>query len=453
MTGATVAMKPSILLDTKRLNKVLSLEPENGVVEVESGIVGVHLEEFLYRHGWTLGHVPESLLSSTPGAWIATRSAGQMSSSYGAMDRMLEALQVATDDGEVRWLRRDPALVPLLVGSEGMLGCVTAARLRIHPAPLERRFRGVVFPDIQQGWDAVQEIMQGSLRPPALLRLTDTLGRWLQTPNISRWNESEAQQSTNPMESLPRPFRPTASVSSRLPVRPNPVRQWFGSLQQQARSQTSTLLRFSGTLSQIAERLLPNETLLIMGVEGYEEGEAEQLMEHVLQLCKDLGGRDVGPGPGWHWWRNRFATEFQKAPIFAKGSFRDSFDVAASWNHVPHVYSEVRKALQQEAMVTTLLAHPTAEGCSLQFTFTATPSPREDELVMYDRIWGNALDAAWRAGGSLSHHHGVGLGKARFVPSELGEGGMRLLGAVQKAFSPGSTMNPGKFSLTGGNHG
>src|SRR5207248_8206003 len=133
------------------------------------------LEEDLQRKGWTIGHFPSSILCSTVGGWIAARGAGQCSGLYGKIEDMIVDLELVDGRGEVTTLRRRtsaPDLVPLVVGSEGTLGLVTSATMRLHPAPTARAFASFSFPSTERGWEAMRALFQAGLRP-AVARLYD----------------------------------------------------------------------------------------------------------------------------------------------------------------------------------------------------------------------------------------------------------------------------------------
>src|SRR6202034_441643 len=118
-------------------------DTEAPTLDVEAGALGLPLEDALVREGFTLGHFPSSILCSTVGGWVAARSAGQCSGYYGKIEDMVVALECVTGDGEIVTLSRrahGPDLTPLMIGSEGVLGIITSATLRLHPAPTSRAF-------------------------------------------------------------------------------------------------------------------------------------------------------------------------------------------------------------------------------------------------------------------------------------------------------------------------
>ncbi|MBV9947627.1 MAG: FAD-binding oxidoreductase, partial [Myxococcales bacterium] len=183
-SGVCSGIRPKsdvVVLDLKRMARVRALDPDAPAVDVEAGQLGLPLEDALGRAGFTLGHFPSSILCSTVGGWVATRSAGQCSSRYGKIEDMVAALECVTGAGEVvRLARRTsaPDLVPLVVGSEGTLAIVTSATLRLHPAPRARAFGAWSFPTTRHGLDALREVLQRGARP-AVARLYDPFDAWM----------------------------------------------------------------------------------------------------------------------------------------------------------------------------------------------------------------------------------------------------------------------------------
>ena len=122
-------------------------------------------------------------------------------------------------------------------------------------------------------------------------------------------------------------------------------------------------------------------------------------------------------------------------------------EVASTWDRLPALYEGVKKAVGRHAFIMAHFSHAYAEGCSIYFTFVGQAPTADAARVLYDRIWSDLLRAVVDAGGTLSHHHGVGLSKARFLPEELGPGGMKALHALKKAIDPSGAFNPGKLGL------
>ena len=176
--GGAVPIYGGITVDLKRLDRVVSVSREELLCDVEAGINGERFERELGRRGYTLGHFPSSIYCSTVGGWLACRAAGQMSTKYGKIEDRVVGLTIVTGRGEIvdtdEFARasRGPNWTQLLLGSEGTLGIITAARLRVSPSPQIRVFRGFEFDDVEAGMEAIRKVMQRGLRP-AVVRLYD----------------------------------------------------------------------------------------------------------------------------------------------------------------------------------------------------------------------------------------------------------------------------------------
>ncbi|RMD97217.1 MAG: FAD-binding oxidoreductase, partial [Calditrichaeota bacterium] len=148
--------QPVITLDLRHLNKVLEIDATSGLATVQCGILGPHLEQQLNARGFTLGHFPQSFEFSTLGGWIATRSAGQLSTKYGKIEDLVCSLRVMTPSGTVETAlvpaaATGPQVLQMLIGSEGSLGVITRATMRLHPFPHARKFQTFVFRSFAAG--------------------------------------------------------------------------------------------------------------------------------------------------------------------------------------------------------------------------------------------------------------------------------------------------------------
>ena len=178
VTGA-VDLKPGqVGLDLGGLNQVLEIDEHNLVARVQAGVNGLDLEKTLQDRGLTLGHYPSSLPVATVGGLVATRSSGQLSTFYGSIEDLVQGLTVCLPDGTIAEARPGPrsavgpALHELFIGSEGGLGVVLEAVLRISRAPAATFGRGYDFADLGSGLEAMREIVQRGVRP-FVLRLYD----------------------------------------------------------------------------------------------------------------------------------------------------------------------------------------------------------------------------------------------------------------------------------------
>jgi alkyldihydroxyacetonephosphate synthase len=159
-----------ITLDLTRLDRVLEVDPVSQAARIQAGVLGPSLEQQLGEHGMTLRHFPQSFEFSTLGGWIATRSGGHFATLYTHIDDLVESVRALTPRGiwESRRLPGSGAGVSpdrLLIGSEGILGVITEAWMRIRPRPAHRASAGVQFPDLLTGAQAVRALSQAGLYP------------------------------------------------------------------------------------------------------------------------------------------------------------------------------------------------------------------------------------------------------------------------------------------------
>jgi len=173
--GATVPAeaegRPRVIIDVKRMWKVRSIERRSMTVTAEAGIIGENLERHLNQEGLTLGHFPSSIYCSSLGGYLATRSAGQLSTKYGKIEDMVLSLEAVLADGTLVETGRAPrsAMGPdwtqLLLGSEGTLALFTAARLQVHPFPERRVMRAFGAAGVAEAVALARTLLQAGSRP------------------------------------------------------------------------------------------------------------------------------------------------------------------------------------------------------------------------------------------------------------------------------------------------
>jgi alkyldihydroxyacetonephosphate synthase len=413
--GGTLPDRSTLVLDLKRMKQWRAFDPDLATVDVESGAMGIRLEEDLDERGYTLGHFPSSILCSTVGGWVAARSAGQCSGLYGKIEDMVLSVECVVGRGEVVTFHRraeGPDLTPIVIGSEGVLGVVTSTTLRLHPRPPARTFGAFSFPTVEAGWEAIRDMFQAGLRP-AVCRLYDAFDSWMAKRGLQK-AERRAGQPPKPKKA------PGAG---------------FAALR--------TILRVPGVLNSIidgvGEGTFGGATLVLIFESPAEAGRAD--MERAREIARRGRGRDLGEGPARHWLSHRYSVSYRQAPMFMSGSFADTMEVAAPWSRLGDLYRAVRAALGKHVFVMAHLSHAYPDGCSIYFTFAGSAPDRPSTEALYDRAWRSAMDAAIGAGGTLSHHHGVGRSKAPALGAELGLG-VDVVHALRHAFDPAGIFNP-----------
>jgi len=411
--GAVHPSERTIVVDTKRLTR-MQVRLDEDTVDVQAGVLGIDLESALARQGVTVGHFPSSILCSTVGGWLAARGAGQCSSRYGKIEDMVRSADCVLGNGAaLRLTRRSggPNLLELMIGSEGTLGLITSARLRLHPQPRRRVFAAFRLPSFELGAESMRAVMQAGLRP-AVMRLYDPIDSYL----LGRGKvEGEGAKAAEERSSG------------------TPSGFWLRAALSRPRILNRAIAAF--------ERLVSGSATLILIFEG-EADEAERDLQQAARLLRALSAQSLGEAPARAWLAHRYAVSYRQSKVFQQGAFNDTFEVAAPWARLHQVYAAVREAAGRHALVLAHLSHAYPDGCSIYFTLVATRAG--DALGRYDALLDSVLGAALAEGAALSHHHGVGTSKAHWLDAELG-GGLDTLRRLRRAWDPDSLLNPSTF--------
>lgn len=397
---------PVLTLDLQRMNRVLGIDRASNTARVQTGILGPELEAQLNASGFTLGHFPQSFEFSTLGGWIATRAAGQNSTKYGKIEDMVVSLRILTPGGVVDTpvVPADavgPSLLQCLIGSEGTLGVITQAVVRLHPMPRHRVFVAYLFPDFATGMAAVRRMIQADVRP-AVLRLSD------------------------PDETA------MALLLSKSPRR---------SLKEQLGHWYVRCRGFD----------LRHGALLVLIFEG-----PRRLISAARREARRFvkSGLPLGSHPARLWMKTRFRHPYLRDELMDRSVMVDTLETAAPWERLPTLYVAVREALYASilktapgALVLSHLSHAYLDGASLYFIFMARQRP-EGEMEQWQIVKEAATEAILKNGGALSHHHGVGSIHKPWVHLYLGSGGLALLEELKRKVDPNNIMNPGKLMET-----
>jgi alkyldihydroxyacetonephosphate synthase len=388
-----------IALDTSRMGDPIALDAESRTVTVQAGMRAPALERHLAESGLTLGHYPQSFEYVSLGGCAATRSAGQASTGYGRIEQMILGLRMSSPSGEIALpalpaSAAGPSLRQLLIGSEGTLGVISELSLRVRPAPRERTYEGVFFESFSAGAHALRDLIQHGAAPD-VARLSD---------------EAETRMSLA--------LAGSGGVKGRL-----------GRVYLRARGYGSGCI----------------------AIFGYEGERAGPRRERGLQIARESGGLSVGRSPGEAWLKGRFAAPYLRDELLTLGVMVETLETATQWSNVERLHEAVGKAISDAlrdggtpGLVMCHVSHLYETGASLYFTFLARQ--REGEELAQ---WREAKEAASRAivegGGTITHHHAVGVDHAPWMTAEVGEGGLRALRALKDELDPAGIMNPGKL--------
>jgi alkyldihydroxyacetonephosphate synthase len=389
-----------ISLDLERMGEV-EIDSRSLTARLGPGLRGPQAEEALGRSNLTLGHFPQSFEYATVGGWVATRSAGQASTGFGKIEEMVVGLECVSPSGdiEVKALpatAAGPQLRELFVGSEGTLGVITDATLKVRPRARNRRYEGWMLKGFAEGADAFRRLEQGGAAPD-VARLSD---------------EAETLLSLELADS--------------------------GSVSQRAGR------------AYIKARRYENGCLAILGFEG-DHGAVTRRRGQAARILRSAGALSLGSRPGNAWLRGRYDGPYLRDALLDNCFLVETLETAAEWSDLLDLYAAVREAIRTtlEArgtppLVMCHVSHLYPNGASLYFTFIAAQE-QGAELEQWRAAKSAATDAIVSARGTITHHHAVGRDHAAWLPREIGDLGVDLLRSMKARLDPAGIMNPGKL--------
>ena len=423
--GGTFPARGGIILDLKKMSRLIKINRLDMSATIECGKIGQHLEEELNRAGFTMGHFPSSIYCSTLGGYLASRSAGQFSSRYGKIeDMVLDFRFISPGQRPIDTALMESganSLNQVLLGSEGTLGIFSQARLRIYPYTSNFLWRGFSFKDILQGIEALKRIFQSGLRP-TVARLYDPFDSLLNKLH------SEDEPSKQPGKKLGYTFDPLLEEALNLVTRKT----------------INKLLGQPKLLNHLASKL-PSGCRLVLGFENRGAIDFEAA-SHCFNLLRSMGGKDLGESPGKYWLQHRYKVAYKQSKIFDAAAFVDTMEVAATWDNLLPMYQQVRKVIAPYAFIMAHFSHAYQEGCSIYFTFAVADRGKDESLSHYQKIWREGLSSVISCGGTISHHHGLGKLKQDFVHQEMGNF-FPYFQKIKQTFDPLGIMNPEKLGL------
>ncbi|HEV2131849.1 MAG TPA: FAD-binding oxidoreductase [Longimicrobiaceae bacterium] len=395
--------QPVLTVDLSRMHRLRRLDETSRLATFGAGVRGPDLEAELRARGYTLGHFPQSWELSTLGGWVATRSSGQQSLGYGRIEQLFAGGRLEAPDGTLELppfpaSAAGPDVRELVLGSEGRLGVITEATVRVRPVPQEERFDAVLLPDRERGYAAARSIAQAEL-PLSMVRL---LGP----------EETSVTLMLAGRERLPG------------------VVEW--------------LLSWRG----IGEE----RCLLLLGVSGSGSTHSAARRE-ALALALDAGCVQLGRSPGRHWKRNRFRSAYLRNTLWEAGYAVDTVETAARWSRIPRLVNSVEEALrsglggeEERVFAFSHLSHlyPTGSSVYVTYLYRIARDP-EETLGRWQLLKAAATRAIQEQGGTLSHQHGVGVDHRPYLETEKGAMGIAALRALCAAFDPAAIMNPDKL--------
>lgn len=381
--GAAIPLFGGVVIDMTSLAGVISVDEISGLVELLPGTFGPDLENDLReKHGLSVGHFPQSFDISTVGGWIGSRGAGQFSTRYGKIDDMVAGLEVVLADGSVILTGTEPA---------GAAGPSLTSLFIGSEGSL-----GI----ISKVWLRAHPIA------PAERRAAYMFGSFADAVEAMR-------------------------LAIRSGATPAVLRLY---------DERESKRAHGGDGTQCALLVLDEgENILI-----------DAMMKVVDNACIANNAQAADVALVEHWMNHRNDTSGLQA-LSKKGFVIDTMEVAVCWSKVNQVAETVKKSIMTVTGARSAschISHSYIDGACIYFTFVAEPTSNTLEAIeiSYEAIWNAAQNSALDAGANLSHHHGVGINRAKFIKRALGPA-HDVLAAIKHALDPNDILNPGKLGF------
>jgi alkyldihydroxyacetonephosphate synthase len=391
------AYAAAVSVDLGELDRVLEVDPVSRAARIQAGTLGPSLNDQLGEHGLTLRHFPQSFEYSTLGGWIATRAGGHFATVWTHIDDLVESVRAITPSGA--WESRrlpgsgaGPSPDRMLIGSEGILGVITEAWVRVHERPEHKLSCAVKFESFAAGAEAVRALAQSALNP-ANCRLLD---------------ETESA-----VTSASEDGRATLVLGFESPHLPVDV--------------------------------LMDQALELAGDHGGEPGEVRGKRKP-----------DEGSGDAVGAWRGAFlAAPYLRDTFVAVGVLSDTFETAITWDRFGDFHANVIEAARAAVAdaspsgdgegppkVMCRFTHVYPDGPAPYFTILA-PARRGEEAEQWNEIKAAVSEVVIDAGGTITHHHAVGRDHRPWYDRQRPGPFAEALRAAKRAVDPAAVLNPG----------
>jgi alkyldihydroxyacetonephosphate synthase len=386
--GGALPIYGGILLDMKRMDRIIEIDEVSLTVTAQAGINGEQLEWALHDKGLMLPHYAAASRCATLGGYLAPRGTGTISTKYGKAEDMVMSMQVVLPTGEI--IRTPPvpqhAAGPdwprLFLGAEGTFGVITEATMQVDYLPEVQLLRAILFDDLSKALEAGRRIMTRRLHP-FVIRLYDP--------------ESTRTQ----------------------------VKKVLG-------------LDYTGAY-------------MVMGFDGDPDIAALEESK-ALAICQELGGQDVGREPGETWWRHRYDFYYPPLSLKLPWMYGTTETVTTYDKIEKLYWAEKRAVEEgfagHKVRFIAHFSHWFHWGVMLysRFIIEEPPEDAQEALQLHNRVWNAAMQAVMANGGMINEHHGIGLKLGRYMRRQYGAAWPFML-RLKDTIDPNGIMNPGKVGF------
>lgn len=403
----------AISIDLGDMRDVVEVDGTSRAALIQAGATGPGLEAQLASHGLTLRHFPQSFELSTLGGWVATRAAGHYATLATHIDDLVESVRAITPAGA--WESRrlpgsgaGPSPDGMLVGSEGILGVITSAWVRVQARPVHRAQTAVRLPGFRRGADCVRELSQAGLNPSNC--------RLLDAAEAALTGAGDGTHATLMLgfESCDHPVG--AAIDRALEI----------------------CAAHGGRWDAVQTR-------------GPQDGGGSS------GAAVSGGSGGASPGAVSSWREAFLRAPYLRDVLVAMGVITETFETAITWDRLPRFHAAVTQAAEQavnevtgadcgpdrgQARVTCRFTHVYPDGPALYFTVLA-PGRRGEEVDQWDAIKRAVSGVLMEQGGTITHHHAVGRDHRPWYDVQRPDAFAAALSGAKAAVDPAGIMNPG----------
>ncbi|PAV84383.1 hypothetical protein WR25_07820 [Diploscapter pachys] len=410
-----------ISMDMALMDRIIWIDRNNLTCRAQAGIIGQKLERELNAKGFTCGHEPDSIEFSTLGGWISTRASGMKKNKYGNIEDLLVHLNFVSTKGtiqrqcQVPRISAGPDILQVILGSEGTLGVITEATIKIFPLPQVKKYGSFVFPTFERGVEFFREIAKLRIQP-ASLRLVDNeqfiMGQALKTEDNSWWHSLKS------------------SLSKMY------ITKWKG---------------FS-----------VDQMCAVTCVYEGQSDEVDEQERRLNELAEKFQGVAGGEENGKYGYRLTFAIAYLRDLGMNYGVLGESFETSVPWDKVFTLCNNVKQLIRREAkklgvqypvLASCRVTQVYDTGACVYFYFGFNSRGLTNGLEIYDKIETAARDEIIACGGSISHHHGVGKLRKQWMLSTHGAVSIGLLKAIKSEIDPANVFaNANLIDIIGSPH-
>ena len=383
--GSALPMAGGIILDIKRMNRLISIDEESRSITGEAGMIFQTFESYANEHGYSIMHIPSCLTCGTIGGALAHRGIGIMSTKYGKIDDMCLNLEIVLPNGDiintlpVPKHAAGPDLNQIFIGSEGTLGVITRASFKLVKIPETRLFRAFLFKDFSTGIHACRDIVQRV--KPSILRLFDQAETVSIIKDVIGFDKPGA-------------FMNLAVEGEKS----------FADLEMKI-------------VFEICEKYGAEDLGSDYGEKWYQNRITFFYPGHIMNNPQMFGTMDTVSS----------YENMEKIYWAMKHSVEDNFPNVRFIAHCSHWYDWG-----------TMLYD--------RFIMDEPPEDPEEAIRLHNQIWNAGVRAAMENGGVINDHHGIGLKLSRLMKEQYGPA-MQVLEGLKKSLDPNGIMNPYKLGL------